>query len=121
MGFRMSVASNKPAEFSIRILERLGARFFFDAIEGPETAGAAKPEPQMILACLQKMDLAPGQALYVGDMPIDAEAGARAGVPVVLVSGGSSPDGALRGTGCPVLPALLDLLDVLPEIAPRVS
>lgn len=120
-GFRMSVASNKPAEFSMRILERLGASPYFDAIEGPETAGAAKPEPQMIFACLHKMGIAPEQALYVGDMPIDKDAGARAGVPVVLVSGGSSPNGALRATGCPVLPALSDLLDVLPEIAPRVS
>jgi phosphoglycolate phosphatase len=116
-GFRTSVASNKPSEYSIRILERLGARSFFDAIEGPETAGAAKPEPQMIFACLRTMGITSAEALYVGDMPIDADAGARAGVRVVLVSGGSSPDDALRATGCRLLPTLTDILDLLPSSA----
>jgi len=114
-GFRMSVASNKPASYSIRILERLGVRPLFDTVQGPETAGALKPDPAMIFACLRAMGVTPDQALYVGDMAIDAEAGARAGVPVVLVSGGSSTPEALRGTGQPVLRALSDLLDVLPS------
>lgn len=113
-GFRMSVASNKPAPFSIRILERLGLRPHFDTIEGPETAGAVKPDPAMILACLRAMGVSNDEALYVGDMTIDADAGARAGVPVLLVSGGSSSSEALAGTGQPVIHALSDLLDALP-------
>ena len=117
-GFRLSVASNKPAIYSIRILERLGVRGQFDAIEGPETAGAIKPDPAMILACLRAMGVANDEALYVGDMPLDADSGARAGVPVVLVCGGSSPREELLRTGRPVIDALADLLDVLPDRAP---
>jgi phosphoglycolate phosphatase-like HAD superfamily hydrolase len=60
------------------------------------------------------MGITSAEALYVGDMPIDADAGARAGVRVVLVSGGSSPDDVLRATGCRLLPALTDILDLLP-------
>ena len=116
-GFRLSVASNKPASYSIRILERLGVRPFFDTIEGPETAGALKPDPAMILACLLAMNVRADEALYVGDMTIDADAGARAGVAVVLVSGGSSSKDALRDTGHEVVETLLDLLDVLPPRA----
>jgi len=112
-GVRMSVASNKPAAFSIRILERLAVRPYFDAIEGPETAGAAKPDPAMILACLRAMRVESGEALYVGDMTIDAEAGARAGVAVVLVAGGSCPAAELAATGRPVLGSLEDLLPFL--------
>lgn len=113
-GFRMSVASNKPASYSIRILWRLGVGTMFDTIEGPETAGAVKPDPAMILACLRAMNVQAAEALYVGDMTIDADAGARAGVAVVLVSGGSSSIEALRATGHPVLSSLKDLLHVLP-------
>lgn len=116
-GFRLSVASNKPATYSIRILERLGVRPFFETIEGPETAGALKPDPAMILACLLAMNLRPDEALYVGDMTIDADAGARAGVAVVLVSGGSCSNEVLHDTGHPVLNTLSDLLDVLPPRA----
>src|SRR5512143_1892494 len=53
--FRMSVASNKPVSFSNRILERLDVRGYFDALEGPETAGALKPDPAMLRACLAAM------------------------------------------------------------------
>jgi phosphoglycolate phosphatase len=118
-GFRMSVASNKPATYSLRILERLGVRSFFDAIEGPETAGALKPDPAMIRACLAAMTVRAEEALYVGDMTIDADAGARAGVFVVLVTGGSCSKALLGNTGNPVLESLLDLLDVLPPLAAR--
>ena len=117
-GFRLSVASNKPASYSMRILERLGVRGVFDTIEGPETAGALKPDPGMIQACLRAMSVRPDEALYVGDMTIDADAGARAGVAVVLVCGGSCSREVLRGTGQPVLEALSRLLDVLPQQAP---
>ena len=113
----MSVASNKPASYSIRILERLGVLPLFDTIEGPETAGALKPDPAMIRACLAAMTVRAEEALYVGDMTIDADAGERAGVAVVLVCGGSSSPEQLRDTGHPVLNTLQELLDFLPPDA----
>jgi phosphoglycolate phosphatase len=116
-GFRMSVASNKPVDYSIRILERMGVRSIFATIEGPETAGALKPDPAMIRACLTAMGVNAGEAVYVGDMTIDADAGLAAGVAVLLVSGGSSPEPALRATGFPVVATLPGLLDVLPRHA----
>ena len=115
--FKMSVASNKPVAFSIRILERLGVLPMFDMIAGPETAGALKPEPPMIRACLAAMNVRSDEALYVGDMAIDAVAGERAGVRVVLVCGGSTPPQGLRDTGHPVLNTLNELLDLLPPEA----
>jgi len=113
-GYAMSVASNKPAAYSERILEGLDARRYFRAIEGPETAGALKPDPAMILACLRAMAVARSEAVYVGDMALDAEAGVRAGVDVVLIAGGSSSPSELSATGRPVVASLAGLLRVLP-------
>jgi len=113
-GFRLSVASNKPAPYSLRILEGLGVLSRFDTVEGPETVGRLKPDPAMIRACLAAMSVSAGEAVYVGDMPIDAEAGGRAGVRVILVCGGSSSKAALRLTGNPVVNGLPELLGVLP-------
>ena len=112
-GLRMSVASNKPVHFSVRILERLTVLEFFDLVAGPETAGAIKPDPAMLWACLQAMKTEAGDAVYVGDMALDVEAGRRAGVRVVLVGGGSSSIEELRETGCTVIPALSELPGVL--------
>ncbi len=109
-GFRLSVASNKPVAYSVRILDRLGVLPMFDLVAGPETAGTLKPEPSMIRACLASMGVSADQALYVGDMAIDAEAGERAGVSVVLVCGGSTSDQELRATGNPVVATLEELL-----------
>jgi len=117
-GLRMSVASNKPVAYSIRILEPLGVLPMFDLIAGPETAGALKPEPPMIRACLAAMNVRADEALYVGDMAIDADAGDRAGVSVVLVCGGSTSADALGDTGKPVLATLGALLDFLPPAIP---
>jgi 2-phosphoglycolate phosphatase len=114
-GLRMSVASNKPASYSIRILERLGLRSFFDAVEGPDTAGSAKPDPAMIRACVAAMGVAVDETVYVGDMTLDADSGAHAGVAVVLVAGGSSPDDALRETGFPVVSSMKELPARLPS------
>lgn len=116
-GYRMSVASNKPVAYSVRILERLGVLPRFDAVEGPESAGALKPDPAMVRACLAAMSVAEPRAIYVGDMTLDAETGRRAGVRVVLVAGGSCSIEELRGTGAAVIGALDELVSILPPRA----
>jgi phosphoglycolate phosphatase len=106
---RMTVASNKPALYSSRILAHLGVLGYFVLVAGPETAGAIKPDPAMLRACLAAMGTAPSEAVYVGDMPLDADSGARAGIDVVLVTGGSATREELLETGRPVLEGLGEL------------
>lgn len=120
-GYRMAVASNKPARFSEPILHRLGMLGFLETVLGPETAGRPKPEPQMIWLCLQRLGLERVSALYVGDMVLDVETGARAGLPVALVVGGSSDEAELRRTDQPVLRSLGELCELLPDPAPAAT
>ena len=119
LGIPAGVASNKPAVFSERILSRLGLRPLVACVEGPDTAGALKPDPAMIRACLETMRVEAQRAVYVGDMPYDAESGARAGVRTVLVSGGAASDADLAATGRPVLSDLADLVAIVERSAPR--
>lgn len=123
-GYRLAVASNKPARFGEPILDRLGMRGYLDAVAGPDTVGAAKPDPRMIEWCLREIRTAAQDAVYVGDMVLDAETGNRVGVRVVLVAGGSSTADELRATGWPVLDrleALVDLLEASPTLGPARS
>jgi len=117
-GYRLAVASNKPARFSRPILERAGLLSFFSCVAGPDSAGSTKPDPEMILGCLSAMEIEPERALYVGDMVLDVESGDRAGVQVALVAGGSAAPDELRRTGRPFLSRLDDLLEALPQRAP---
>jgi phosphoglycolate phosphatase len=112
-GYRMAVASNKPARFGRAILETLGLDAHLDEIQGPDVAGHAKPHPAMIRRCLEILESSPEQSLYVGDMVLDVETAARAGLPVVLVAGGSSTDDDLHATGETVLGCLGELPSLL--------
>lgn len=111
----LAVASNKPARFTVPILDRLGLARWVGSVHGPDTVGRTKPDPLMIRTCLEDVGVRGEDALYVGDMVLDVESGRRAGVPVVLVPGGSSSTEDLRSTGVPVLSRFEDLVDLLPE------
>lgn len=113
LGYRMAVASNKPARFGRAILETLGLAAHVGDVLGPDLVSHAKPHPAMLRRCLELLGAGPDEAVYIGDMVLDVETAARAGVPVVLVSGGSSSDEELSATGQRVLPSLDGLLGLL--------
>ena len=95
-GLRMGVCTNKPTSFSRKILEHLEVAHHFDAIVGPDLAGARKPNAAHVLFTLTALNAAPGDALFVGDMPIDVQAARNAGLDVAAIATGSSDVGSLR-------------------------
>ena len=120
-GYSMAVASNKPARFSKPILQLVGMLPFIGCVQGPDLVASHKPEPAMILRCLELLDVTRREAVYVGDMLLDVESAARAGLPVILVPGGSSEPEELRGTGQALLSSFEALLELLPGPPARVG
>jgi len=112
-GLALSVASNKPVRFGEPILRHLGLLRFVSVVEGPDSSGAAKPDPRMIRRCLERTGLRSDESLYVGDAVLDDETARRAGIAAVLVSAGSSPREALLDTGRLVVDSLLELPGLL--------
>jgi phosphoglycolate phosphatase len=90
-GLALAVCSTKHRGQIERILGRLALAQRFDAIVGAEDVARHKPEPDALLLALERLGVAPAQAVYVGDHRVDAEAAARAGVPFVAVLTGPSP------------------------------
>lgn len=95
-GIRMGVCTNKPTAFSAKILGHVGLASHFDAIVGPDTAGARKPDGRHVRHTLEAMKWTAGEALFVGDMPVDVAAARDAGLPVAVLATGSSPRAALE-------------------------
>ncbi|HVR39045.1 MAG TPA: HAD-IA family hydrolase [Thermoanaerobaculia bacterium] len=91
LGVAMAVCTNKPTNFSKKILDFLGLSKHFRAIVGPDVAGARKPEAQHVLRTLEATGCdATDSALFVGDMPIDVHAARNSGMAIAVVPTGSS-------------------------------
>lgn len=115
-GYRLALASNKPARFSSAILQQFEWSPLFRAVEGPDTVGTTKPDPAMLGACLDALGTSVERTRYVGDMPLDAVSGSNAGLEVILVGGGSASVGELRAVGPPVLPGFAALPAFLSDL-----
>lgn len=80
-GMRLAVVTSKSKVAAQRGLEVSGLGDLpFEFILGPEDTTRGKPHPEPILKALERMDLGPGEALYVGDSPHDMAAARAAGV-----------------------------------------
>ncbi|KDA53856.1 hypothetical protein EG19_02465 [Thermoanaerobaculum aquaticum] len=98
-GGKVAVASNKYATLSQQWLEHWGLRSWVRVVVGPDTTGTRKPDGAFLQAALQALAVAPEDALYVGDMEVDVEAGRAAEVPVVGLAGPSRTANELWAAG----------------------
>jgi phosphoglycolate phosphatase len=93
----VGVCSNKPRVFTAELLAFLGLKV--DATVGPEDVARPKPAPDMLTLALARLGVAPGEALYVGDMAVDVQTARAAGVRVWVVPTGSDDLGTLERAG----------------------
>lgn len=89
-GYQLAVASNRPTKFSYIILEHLKMKEYFDDVLCGDRLKKGKPHPEIILRILKRLSIRPEEALFVGDMTVDVQAGNRARVKTVAVLTGSS-------------------------------
>jgi phosphoglycolate phosphatase len=90
-GLRLGIVSTKYRYRIVEVLGREGLLEPFEVIIGGEDVSEFKPDPESLNLALDKLDIPPEAALYVGDSVVDAEAALRAGVPFVAVLSGSTP------------------------------
>ena len=84
-GRPLSVVTNKPRNFTERLLDRLHVRSIFAAIVAGDDGIRRKPEPDMLLEAGRRMGTAPEETLLLGDSDNDVAAARAAGCPVWCV------------------------------------
>lgn len=108
-GFSLGVVSNRDEPFE-DYLASLNLYSHFNLTLAAGEINAWKPEPEIFLYAVQQFNLAPGQALYVGDNYYADILGAReAGLQPVLLDS----DQVFPNPGCPVIHKISDLLQLL--------
>lgn len=95
-GGRVAVVSNKLESLCRTWLDHVGLGRWVPLVAGPDTYGAAKPDPAAVLPVLEAFGVPPEAGLLVGDMPIDALTAANVGMAAILVGGGAAEQEELR-------------------------
>jgi len=83
-----ALATNKSFEYTLRIVDGLGVRDTFSAIECPSDNTDLKPDPGMLFRILDQLGVAPERAVLVGDSTNDVRAAKAAGIRACAVGYG---------------------------------
>jgi len=110
---RMGVVSNKPSDFTRKLIDELGVARFFAALAGGDAYLEKKPSPVPILEVLRALDGSPARAIMIGDGDTDMRAGRAAGVPTCGVLWGYTSEAVLREAGADFVVRTLDELAAL--------
>ncbi|WP_036172541.1 NUDIX hydrolase N-terminal domain-containing protein [Massilia sp. 9096] len=98
-GVRLSLVTGKAAASTQLSLRQFGLADYFELIETGSPDGPRKPEAlRSILAAWQ---LAPAEAVYIGDAPSDVTAAHGVGMPVVGAGWADTTDGAALAAMAP--------------------
>ncbi|MGN1401990.1 MAG: HAD family hydrolase [Bacillus sp. (in: firmicutes)] len=80
-GYKLGMITNGKRGFQRANIEALGMTDLFDTIIVSEEAGCKKPDICIFRLALQELRVNPGEAVYIGDHPInDIEAAYKAGM-----------------------------------------
>ena len=92
-GLKLVVVSNFDRRL-LRLLEQLDLRQWLDAVLVSSEVGAAKPDPALLQAALDQLQLQADEVWLVGDSSADAQAAAAAGMHCLKLN---RPNGILLG------------------------
>jgi N-acetyl-D-muramate 6-phosphate phosphatase len=113
---RWGVVTNKPARFTLPLLELLGLASRAACVVSGDTTPYPKPHPAPLLAASEKLGLTPAECLYLGDDRRDVEASLAAGMPCFIAAYGYLGSGGdpLTWGASRLVQRPLDLLQLLP-------
>ena len=93
-GFVLAVASSAQEDELGPLLERAGVADLLPRRTSSDDAEKSKPDPDIVVAALQRSGCEASRAIMLGDTPYDVAAAKRAGIQIVgLESGGWTREG----------------------------
>src|SRR4051794_7097976 len=98
-GLKVVLATSASAKEAAHLTSAIDADDVVDAVTNKDDVEQSKPDPDIIQAALDKSDVEPERALFVGDTVWDVEAARRAGLDCVAVLSGGIAEADLRDAG----------------------
>jgi len=113
-GLAITVLSNKPDDFTGLCVRRLLGDWRFEIVQGVSDDVPAKPDPAGAIMISERLGIAPGEFLYLGDTDTDMKTANAAGMYAVGATWGFRTPEELRDNGAKALidhpTGLLELL-----------
>jgi pyrophosphatase PpaX len=117
-GHPVGVVTGKLADTASRALSLVGLAPYVQVVVAADSCPRHKPDPEPVLLALARLGRAADEALFLGDSPVDLQAGHAAGVMTVAALWGAASREALVA----LHPAhLLDDIAELPALVARVA
>jgi len=85
---KLAILTNNKSQYAEEVLEKFKLSSYFNTIIGFNDVSEVKPNPEGILKILNKWNLKPPEAIFIGDMTTDIEAGKAANVKMICVASG---------------------------------
>ena len=85
-GIPMGVLSNKPHEFTCRMVQTFFQEHQFILINGAQSGYPNKPDPTLINTMIRKLNVQPEQTLMIGDAEEDVQTARYSGMKSIGVS-----------------------------------
>jgi len=95
-GYRLSCVTNKAEAFTLPLLNAKGLLDYFEFVVSGDTCAEKKPHPMPLLHAASLMNVAPDNALMIGDSKSDVKAARAAGFHIFCMSYGYNHGEAIR-------------------------
>jgi pyrophosphatase PpaX len=112
-GRRLGIVSAKRRVTVALAFASVGLGHLFDVMVGGDEAERQKPEPDLLLLALERLEARPEEAAYVGDSPFDMGAAKAAGMYAVGVTWGRIHDRDALGAADTIVDSPQELLAAL--------
>lgn len=113
IGFPMAILSNKPHDFTCRIVSYLFPQIGFAHVRGQQDNSPKKPDPTVAHDIAKMWRISPEKIAYVGDSDVDLATALNARMqPVIVAWGYNTPVAELHRLGLCALQKVKDLAAV---------
>ena len=89
-GYRMTIATSRLTDSLMLFMRHHGIDHYFEYAVGSDSVTHHKPHPEPALKTLRELNIAPTEAIMVGDMPVDIAMAHNAGIRAIGVDYGNA-------------------------------
>ena len=89
-GYRLTIASSRLTDSLLLFMRHHSIEGLFEYVVGSDSVENHKPHPEPVVKTLNALDVAPSEAIVVGDMPVDVLMAHNAEVRTIAVEYGNA-------------------------------